>query len=271
MSVRTLAAALYRLASGVFLSSRRPCNIAMFHTGRCGSRVLGDSLKQHPKIVWEGELLSPGRLEGIASRWPLLTRDRMNILRLRMLMAGQRCFGFETQPTQVELLGKTLEQYVSRLDELGFSRFVLLERKNHLRRIVSIMLGHHTAKWHLSSSDSASLQPFALDVERLCLNWGPDTKPSSLSSHLHRAEESVRELKATLSGHQLLCLTYKDDIAASPEVGYRRVCEFVGVAEHPVSVRFRKTNPFDLSDVLTNFAQVERVLAGTEFEWMLYS
>ena len=271
MNTLSLASSLYHLISGIVLSSRRPCNIAAFHLGRSGSRLLGDLLNQHPNVMWDGELMTPARLDGIASRWPLLTRDRMKILKRRMLMAGRRCYGFETQPTQVDSLEITFEEYVGRLDALKFSHFVVLERKNQLRRIVSIMSGHHSAKWHLKSSDSPSLVRFELNVDRLSLDWGSDTEQRSLISHLHRAQENASELKRVLSNRRLLCLTYEDDLAAQPSAGYRRVCDFAGIDDHPVSVRFGKTNPFDLKEVLTNFSQVERALAGSPFEWMLYS
>ena len=31
-------------------------NVAMFHSGRTGSTVLGDLLKQHPNVDWAGEI-----------------------------------------------------------------------------------------------------------------------------------------------------------------------------------------------------------------------
>ena len=88
---------------------------------------------------------------------------------------------------------------------------------------------------------------------------------------LKREQESVCALKETLNKRRLLCLTYEDDIATGPEIGYRRICDFTGIGDHPVTVHFEKTNPFSLSEVLINYPQVERALRGTDFEWMLYS
>ena len=89
MRVQNVISSCGKLLSGWVLSRWRPSNVASFHLGRSGSRLLGDLLKQHPRVVWEGELFSPGRLDGIAGRWPVLTRDRMSILKLRMQMAGR--------------------------------------------------------------------------------------------------------------------------------------------------------------------------------------
>lgn len=271
MNARTIIPSLGKLLSGMVLSSLRPCNIAAFHLGRCGSRVLGDLLKQHPRIVWEGELFSPGRLDDIASRWPRLSGRRMQILRLRMTMAGRSCFGFETQPTQVQQLDMTMSDYVKQLEHLGFDHYILLERLNCLRRIVSIKVAQQSSQWHLVSGESAPPVRIKLDIDNLSLDWGTDTLKRPLIEHLQRTEQSVRELRELLSDRNLLCLTYEEAIQRQPEIAFRRVCEFAGVDDQPVTVRFNRTNPFDLAEVLTNFSDVERTLRGTSFEWMLDS
>ncbi len=271
MNLRTIFPTLYRLSMGWVLSRQRPCNVAAFHVGRCGSRVLGDLLNQHSRIVWDGELFSPGRLAGIEARWPRLTRDHVKILRLRMTLAGRRCYGFETQPTQLQRLNISVPDYVQKLEGLGFNRFILLHRKNYLRRIVSITMAHQTSRWHLASGESPPSERVKLDVNELSLNWGPDTHKRSLIAHLEHAEQCISELKASLQNRESLFLTYEDDIQQNPQVGYRRVCEFIGVDVQPVTVRFNKTNTRDLSDVLTNFSEVKQSLQETSFEWMLYS
>lgn len=186
-------------------------------------------------------------------------------------MAGNRCFGFETQPTQVEYMGIALPEYVEQLERLGFGHFIVLERKNHLRRIVSMIVARNTTQWHRKPGQSSPLVRVELDVDQLLLNRGRDTERRSLVSHLQREHESMCALKEILGTRRLLCLIYEDDIVGHPEIAFRRVCEFAGIDYHQTTVRFGKTNPFDLSDVLTNFSQVERALHGTAFEWMLYS
>lgn len=274
MNIPDLVTTPGRLLAGLFLSRSRPCNIATFHLGRSGSRLLANLLRQHPNIVFQGELLSPGRLSAHAEGRGLqagIARKPMQHLKFRFLMAGTRCYGFETQPTQIQQMRIGLEEYADRLEEIGFSHFILLERKNHLRRIVSMLVARRTSQWHLKSGDSPKLARVELDVEHLLLGRGGDTKRRSLVEHLQREQESLSELKRVLGGRRLLCLTYEGDLAASPEESYRRVCEFAGLGHHPVTVQFGKTNPSELRDILTNFSDVERVLRGTSFEWMLYS
>lgn len=228
-------------------------------------------MKQHPAVVWEGELFSPGRLNAIASRRPWLTRNPWRILGLRMIMAGRNCYGFETQPTQVEQLEISLGAYVERLERSGFDHFVMLERKNHLRRIVSMLVSRRTSQWHLEAGEVAPLVPIELDVERLYLGRGHDTECRSLVAHLQREQETWQQLREILGRLSLLYLTYEDDLEVRPEIAFRRVCRFVGIEECPVAVRFARTNPYPLSDVLSNYAQVAQALSGTPFEWMVDS
>lgn len=269
MNPKRAIASIAALTTGVFTSRHRLANIAAFHQGRSGSRLLGDLLKQHPRMVWEGELFSPGRLGDIASRWPLLTRDPLRILRLRMVMAGPAVYGFETQPTQVEHLRMSLEQYVVRLESLGFDRFLMLERLNHLRRFVSMLVARTNSQWHLPGGTKPELVRIELDTKDLLLSRGRDTERRSLVAHLDRERETWRLLQEILERRRLLYLTYEQDLAESPELGYRKVCEFIGLPPHPVAVRFSKTNPHSLREVLTNYDQVADALAGTEYEWML--
>ena len=148
---------------------------------------------------------------------------------------------------------------------------MILERKNHLRRIVSMMVARSTSQWHLKPTESPPLVRVEMGVDDLLLSRGRDTERRSLVAHLRREHESMCALKKILGTRRLLCLTYEDDIVGHPDIAYRRVCDFVGIGYHQATVRFGRTNPFDLSDVLINFSQVERALHGTEFEWMLYS
>ena len=51
---------------------------------------------------------------------------------------------------------------------------------------------------------------------------------------------------------------------------YKRVCEFVGIEPTETIVRLKKTNPFQIEDMLENFDEVKSELKNTPYEWMLY-
>ncbi|MDH3900264.1 MAG: sulfotransferase [Gammaproteobacteria bacterium] len=234
---------------------------------------MGNLLNQHPKIVWDAELFKPSRTQGLTDRRgvsSLLVRAPMIHLYQKMIRAGNKGYGFETQLSQLELLNMTLPEYIERLHRLKFGHFIIIERKNHLRRIVSILVGRQTSKWHLNSDETPSAPTrIKLDIHHLQLNWGRNVESRPLVSHLQREHDRMHALKQALSDRRVLHLTYEDDISADPRRAYRRVCEFVGVDCHDVSIRYGKTNTHDLHNLLINFEEVKNALRDTPFEWMV--
>lgn len=257
--------------SGLLLSPFRPGNVVTFHTGRSGSTVLGDLLNQHPNIFWDAEVYRPDRMERVSAKIPgYVARDYKRFLRLRMMRAGKKIYGFETQLTQLKhVLNVKLSDYVEQLQNLKFHYFILLERRNYLRKIASAVIGNTTSQWHLRFREKAALTQVEVDVDNLRLRR--DTAPKPLLAHLQEQDESFHMLKEILNGQKVLHLTYEDDIAADPLVGYRRVCDFLGVAHREVEIRYNKTNPFNLTEIIINFDEVKAALRGTPFEWMLYA
>ena len=81
--------------------------------------------------------------------------------------------------------------------------------------------------------------------------------------------EQFRRLDELLANRNVLRLTYEDDIAPDPRIGYRRTCEFFGIQYEPAEVRLGKSNPFPLAEILVNYSEVERALRDTPFAWML--
>lgn len=47
------------------------------------------------------------------------------------------------------------------------------------------------------------------------------------------------------------------------------MCRFLGIAPAPVGVRYARTNPFPLRELLLNYEDVASSLRPTEHAWML--
>lgn len=245
----------------------RQGNIAMFHIGRSGSTVLADLLDQHPRIFWDQEIYRPCEERLISSGRAgasVRSGQAIDILQSRLASVGKEFYGFETKFFQIELTGVTLPAYVAQLRRVGITHFIILERKNYLRKVVSSVI-RQAAQAHQARDQKSRLTRVSLDVDHTAV----DRSCRPLLAYLQHWQENFKQLEQLLSGAPLLYLTYEADIAPDPRLGYRRICDFIGVEPHEVEVRFGKTNPFKLSEILLNFNEVEAALAGTPFEWML--
>jgi hypothetical protein len=242
----------------------------MFHIGRSGSTVLGDLLNQHPEIYWDGEIYDP-----FSKGWALGTvmapgemgLDPIRVLRKRRIKAGARYYGFETKFFHLRLMEVGLSEYVRDLHRHGVDRFVVLERRNYLRKVVSAAVAHERATFSRSAHDA---QPAAtrvcLDTQDLRIEFS--SRP--LLDYLEDYRENFARLRELLPEERTLWLTYEDDVSLDPARGYERVCSFVGLDPYPVAVRYGKTNPHPLSEIIVNYDEVENALGGTTYEWMLY-
>ena len=67
----------------------------------------------------------------------------------------------------------------------------------------------------------------------------------------------------------MLRLNYESDILADPRVAHQMVLDHLNLDPHPVDVRLQRLNPFALSEVIENFAEVEEALESTPHAWML--
>lgn len=254
-----------RFVQGVWqVAFKKSSHIAMFHSGRCGSTVLGDLLGQHPEIFWGGEIYHRDNDNTYAhERFP------MRRLFWRMMTSTKRHYGYEVKylhTGQRELIGLDWNRYVHQVWQMGCKRLIFLGRKNSLRNLVSIVVSLARNKWHQAPSDITELTQITLDVD------GVPTTDSrmSLLEYLHRYQTAQDEIESILERYGYLRLTYEDDIASDPILAYRRVCNYLGLADYnQITIQYAPTNPFQLKDSISNFEEVSRTLIGTPFEWML--
>lgn len=232
-------------------------NVAMFHEGRCGSTVLTGLLGQHSAIQWEGEVFGAFQPGGALTRYlrysyPLL------YLRQRIARSEHSIYGFETK-VRLHLwrqLDISLEEYLRGLQSLGFSRYIVLDRKNGLRRIASSLISVKTKKWAVSKREKPRLVQIELE-------------PGDLISRLEELQRISAELEEVLSDRAFLWLTYEDHIAPDPRIGYQKVCDFLGLLPEEATVNLKKLNPFPLSEMIENYDEICCGLSGTDYEWML--
>jgi hypothetical protein len=253
------------------LDKFRPSNIVMYHLGRCGSTVLGSLLDQNPRIYWDGELYTRFFLKGPKenngeSISGILQQDPMKILQRRMLKAFHRHYGTEIKPFHFSLMHRSPQAFIESLDLLKFNHVIILDRRNRLRKIISSLIGKDQKKYHLRSGESPKLNRIFLNTQQVTI----DSYSKSLVQCLSDYDEQFAELEKILGDRKILKLIYEDDIESDPIQAYQKVCDFINVKPHNAEIKFTRTNPFPVRDLIENFSEVEGVLRGTPYEWMLH-
>lgn len=243
---------------------------AVFHVGRSGSRVLSNALDQHPAIHCEGELLKGAyrmtpavRAAGKPLREPC---DPVRAVRARLPRAGLRAFyGFEVKFYHLRGNGMELDAFVDGVARAGVTHFVALERRNTLRKVVSRLVGRERGRMHYRSGEIPPPTRIVLDVD--AVDMDSDVKP--LRVFLEGFERDFQRLRELLGSRRSLWLRYEDDVEADPRRASDRVCDFLGLPRHRPRVHYTRTTPEPLRQVLANYDDVARHLAGTPFAWML--
>jgi hypothetical protein len=235
----------------------------MFHTGRSGSSVIADMLGQHPAIHWDGELFNYQLM-----LWRNNPRNRMEeaqvLVRRRMSLFDKPVYGFEILPTQ--LLAGQIDQreLLAVLDEFGVGHFVVLTRRNILRKIVSNLVARERGRWRLKAGESAPLTRIHIDTDNVQM---ATTQP--LVTHIRETLVDYEALSASLGSRRCLHLVYERDVLPDPRCAYRKICGFLGIDDVELPVRHGQTTPHRLRQIIRNYTDVEQALSGTEFEWML--
>lgn len=249
--------------------ARRRGHIAMIHIGRSGSTVLAELLGQHPLITWDGEIYQRvfrEREREDGSLPPITDVDPVEYLLERSEAASGRYYGFEVKFFHVRVFGADLGAYLDELDgRLRDLRFVVLERRNTLRVVVSTLAARQTGVWHVRGDTRPPRTPVRVDVDAVFVN----REPRPLVELLAEFSSDFSALGRLLERRPSLHLTYEEDVAEDPRRAYARICEHLGLAPHPATTTLARTNPHPLRELIENFAEVEHALGGTEFAWML--
>ncbi|MEM7335628.1 MAG: hypothetical protein AAF490_26355 [Chloroflexota bacterium] len=238
--------------------------VAMLHGGRSGSTVLGDLLNQHDSIFWDSEIYQNARMRPLPNTIiKQLKRFPRALISARRFRTQRPIYGFETKFQHLYAVGMDLSSYVQALETINFSHFVILERKNYLRRITSHLVAYNNKTWH--QKKKGKVTQIHVNLERLKIGW----RQVSLLEHLNIIEQEIEDALKILSNRNVLHLTYEDDISGNPQIAFNKMCDFIGLEKPEVNVSYRKTNPYHLSTIITNFDEVKEALEPTKFAWML--
>lgn len=249
-----------------FVRPGKQTGIFMWHHGRCGSTVLGNLLNQRPDVRWHGEIF-----ERYAVRGMHRARFRDDLM-FTQVTSQKRSPGIEIKglPCQhLSSLGLTLDQFVQVIEEHGFHQCVFLHRRNILRKLISVQILERglVPSSGLAAGSQAGVQGrLTVDTQRVCIQG----KHAPLLEMIRYIDEETAAASQILeSRFEVLSLNYEDDVQDDPLVAYEKLCKHLGLEHCAVDVRLRRINTKDVPDLVQNYGEVEDVLSGTPYEWML--
>lgn len=240
-----------------------PQSVLCFHQGRCGSSVLGSLLKQNPGIQAYGEVLNRYHGQGF------LPAKAIHILRHYQLRAFPNPAYLEIKFMDCQhmmLVKSPLATFVDALSRSGIDRFVVLNRRNYLAKVISTAVAlERGGKFHFGTDEDVPETSIYLDINAVRIQG----KTAPLLELFQYMDDQYEQLCSALSGRDALHLWYEDDILADPRRAYRMICNWSGIKATEVAVRLRKTSQGKLSRQIANWDQVAFHLAGTRYSWML--
>jgi hypothetical protein len=269
--LRTAEIARNRLGALVFTTPAEG-HALMLHTGRSGSTVVGNLLQQHSRIYWDGEVYEK-MFVWVRARQGVLVRDQKQLLGPddawpyldgRRKRAGAKLYGFECRDYHLDWLKVSLVDYLRAAKSRGFTRIIVLERRNLLLKIVSNVVAETRNQHHVRTGVHVERPWLRLDLDHLPLDHGR----VEILSALAQTKRWLEEADAAAAELEHLHLCYEDSIQNDPLAAYREVCAFLGVLPEFPKIALGRTTAFPLSQIIENFDELRERLRGTEFEWM---
>jgi len=233
-------------------------------TQRSGSTFLVECLRSHPDVQCAGEILNGQPDDPIAAyRGPFKQAVKM----LRILRSGAwrpanrmeeyfsggsakvRCF----KAMYNQLQRPFALTYLQQQEDL---RVIHLRRRNTLKVQVSTLLMPKRKK--LQAMGPTPTIWIKVDPERAI-------------ERMRQAQARYDHFERAFARHARLQVHYEelfDGEHLNAETG-RRICDFLGVAQHPMKSRLTKLNPESLRDMVTNYDELATAVSRTEFADLL--
>jgi hypothetical protein len=252
-------------------SKAEPCprSFIVFGDARTGTSMLRSLLNAHPDIQCLGEYISndvhtifssalPHRLSPLAR--PIVTSAWFKRRRVRRLLAKP--------PHHLRYGFKVLYEHLpeSLVPEI-FSRVqshVLILRRDHVRRALSLLRARATGQWNMVCNRSVSTpRRDAVYVDF-----------KELSTMIERTEQLDARWEQHFGalGSCSLTITYEELVRDRTKT-LREVFRFLGVGESPAFTiapeTVRMSSPTPLSESITNFDELLHQASGTPFAGML--
>jgi hypothetical protein len=239
-------------------------NAVMFHIGRCGSTVLSNMLNQNPAVQCEGEIFNP-LMANFENKFIPNINDIIIDVKNRKDLPIQLFEIKFLEAQHLSLFNINLKEMLDILLSHGFNHFIILERKNYLKRMISHCVAQETKIYHIEKNSSAKLHQIYLNSQAIKVG----TRIQSLLEWFEIFEQSYSELRFLTKNFPTLNLFYEEDVEKDVQKGYLKICSFFEIAPVNVQCPFIKTNPFSLSETLMNYHEIQELMNENNLQGML--
>jgi len=90
----------------------------------------------------------------------------------------------------------------------------------------------------------------------------------SLLDLLTYYDSEFTKLRALLEDKKILWITYEDGLLAGPVNAYKAIETELTLAPFIPRLRYGRTNPEPLRELILNFKELQDALLATDYEWM---
>ena len=253
--------------TGVFTRPIRETNVVMFHAGRCGSTVVGMLLNQHPRINWLGEIFARFKEKFGDGSWVWEYPEMMIEMRTNIHLC--RNLGIEIKRGQIINLKMDKKRLINTLEKNEFKKYVILKRKNYLRKKLSEVVAKEIGKMNTKKSINVPKVKIPVSIGK----WDVPEKTSeveTLVDHFEMLDEFYSELEKILKKKDVIEIEYEKDILEDPKKAANRILNGLGLESTEAEPKTKKMNKKPLKKSISNFEEVEKALSGTKYEWMVH-
>jgi hypothetical protein len=249
---------------------RNKNNVCIFHNGRCGSTVVGNLLGKHNKIHWDGQIYAKLFVKPDGKTFGKTEFEKglaIDVLNDRMKDVFTKFYGFDVKRNHISWLNFSVSDYVQQLVHMGFDQFVVLERKNHLRTILSYTIAREAGVWHLHRNEQPVEKAIHINPDKVYLEYEEIDLLEALDE-ISNYYVTLRKVFAELN-LSYLNLIYEEDIREDPLNAYRKIIDHIGLKPKHPKTRFNRTNPFPINKMVSNYDELAKYLSNTPYKWML--
>ena len=88
-----------------------------------------------------------------------------------MKLSGHHYYGMELKPFHNSLINITIDKFLFEIEKIGFNYFIILDRKNRLKKILSSIIAHKNNIWHIKNNQKNKLSKIIIDVNNIKIDF----------------------------------------------------------------------------------------------------